>query len=192
MPPGNAALGQKLTANISRLVYTSQCAYFPSLPLSYPSDEEEHGLETIPEDDASVCSSAPSSDASDASDAESDDDSASEASADLHAPSYLHLPVLGLEVPSPETWELVHVRLHSSDEYCWQKQLLGLPAADTPAAARKALSGLEAEELFKIMRRVHGAWQNCCAIGVTNEKAWEQLGSAWAVVIDVIKARATV
>lgn len=178
-----------VVANSSRLVYASQCAYFPSLPLSYPvGDDEDHGLETIPEDDASVCSSAPSSDVEDDY---SDDDSTSEASADLHAPSYLHLPILGLEVPSPDTWELVHVRLHSSDDYCWQKQLLNLPAADTPAAARKALSALDAEELFKTMRRVHGAWQNCCAVGVVNEKVWEQLGSAWAVVVDVIKARAT-
>lgn len=175
----------RIIANDSRLVYASQCAYFPALPLSYPvTTEEEKGLETIPED-VSECSSAASSD--EGSDTE---DSASEASADLHAPAYLHLPVLGLEVPSPETWDLVHVRLHSSDAYCWQKQLLNLPHADTPAAARKAMSALDSEALMKVMRRVHGAWQNCCAVGVTNEKVWEQLGSAWAVVVEVIKARA--
>lgn len=171
-----------ILANDSRLVYASQCVYFPALPLSYPvTAEEDKSLETIPED-VSECSSAASSDES--------DDSASEASADLHAPAYLHLPVLGLEVPSPETWDLVHVRLHSSDAYCWQKQLLNLPHADTPGAAHKALSALDAEGLMKVMRRVHGAWQNCCAVGVTNAKVWEQLGSAWAVVIEVIKARA--
>lgn len=213
-------------ANSSRLVYAAQCAYFPSLPMTYPVRVRLDGLESIPED-ASVCSSAASSetshdltstdatnevdrsgispnvdaaanadaaddadDASDVSDAASIS-SVSEASDALHTPSYLHLPLLGLEVPFPETWELLHVRLHSSDSYCWQKQLLGLPGADSPATARRLLAAMKWDELMGVMRRVHGTWQNCCALGVGNDRIWEQLGSAWGCVVDVIAARAT-
>lgn len=183
-------------------MYAAQCAYFPTLPLSSPRSEDAEarsGLATIAED-ASVCSSAASSDAGSdgevsdgevSGDGDSDSsDSASEASAALHTPAYVQLPVLSLEVPSPETWELVHVRLHSSDGYCWQRQLLGVPAA-SPGAARRALGALGADELLRRMRRVHGAWQNCCALGVTNAKVWEQLASAWAVITDAISARAS-
>lgn len=165
-------------------MYAAQGAYFPSLPLSYSFGDNDESLATIPED-ASVCSSAPSSDASDCSG--EDADSASEASAALQPP--LCLPVLGLEVPSPETWELVHVRLHSTDGYCWQAQLLGVSAA-SPAAAWRALARLSADELLKVVRRVHGAWQNCCAVGVTSASVWAQLGSAWALLVEELRARA--
>lgn len=175
-------------------MYAANCAYFPSLPLaSLPTPCEgrdgEEGLATIAEDvgadGAEIAAADLDDSASDASDASAASDMLTDAG------GCRHLPVLALEVPSPATWHLLHVRLHSSDGYEWQRSLLDVPGAGSPGEARRMLAGLGSDELQARLARVHGVWQNCCALGVTNGKVWDQLASAWGVLVDVLVERAT-
>lgn len=119
----------------------------------------------------------------------------------LDTGKYRHLPVVGLEIPCPETFKLIHSRLHFPG-IKWQAELLGLQIEPETALAGSAFfqpsaadieAALETRSVADLSRRVHflhAVWSNMVALGVEDDQMWDELASAWSSVVEILARRA--
>ncbi|OCF40138.1 hypothetical protein I317_06027 [Kwoniella heveanensis CBS 569] len=125
-----------------------------------------------------------------ASESESDLDGSGGASA-LPRPirdsrGFLHLPIVTLPLPSPETFGLIHRHLHHPQR-AFIPDLLSIPeSCTTRSSIIGALSDSSVQDLMGKLEVLQGVWQNLCTLGIGRLSTWRQLGEAWACVVGII------
>ncbi|WVR09749.1 hypothetical protein IAU60_006825 [Kwoniella sp. DSM 27419] len=210
-PASGCEASSKMAVPIMSLVFATQCAYWPALvspdvsepaAVATPSTPAHESLATIDESDevqgassplppASSASSSSWSTADSSSSNSSSNSSSSAARHTLHPPThdalgFLHVPVVPLLLPSPETFNLIHRHLHHPRRPLLP-DLLDLPEHCTSrSAVLDALREAPVQDLMNRLASLQGFWQNLCALGVGRASTWRQLGEAWACVLGVI------
>ncbi|WVF72427.1 hypothetical protein IAT40_007242 [Kwoniella sp. CBS 6097] len=144
-------------------------------------------VDTNPDADADTSFS---SDSSWASEPDSDFESDGSASA-LPRPirdsrGFLHLPIVTLPLPSPETFGLIHRHLHHPQR-AFIPDLLSIPDhCISRSSIIDALSDQSVQDLMGKLEVLQGVWQNLCTLGIGRLSTWRQLGEAWACVVGII------
>ncbi|WVQ98534.1 hypothetical protein IAU59_005660 [Kwoniella sp. CBS 9459] len=130
-----------------------------------------------------------SSDSSWASESDSDLDNYDNSSLlrpvrDSHG--FLHLPIVTLPLPSPESFGLIHRHLHHPQR-AFIPDLLSIPDHCTSRSSIiDALSDESVQDLMGKLEVLQGVWQNLCTLGIGRLSTWRQLGEAWACVVGII------
>ncbi|WVW83388.1 hypothetical protein I302_105407 [Kwoniella bestiolae CBS 10118] len=187
----------KMIVPVMSLVFTTQCAYWPKLtnPPSSSSQASSSNYRTPSEAAVStalpaIIESPESSDEEETSNtswsSDSDDDEPSLPAPITDTKGFLHLPIVPLPLPSPETFALIHRHLHHPHRP-FIPDLLSLP--DTCTTREKVvgeLGELSVQQLMVKLEVLQGVWQNLCCLGVGRLSTWRQLGEAWACVVGII------
>ncbi|BEI93232.1 uncharacterized protein CcaverHIS019_0508600 [Cutaneotrichosporon cavernicola] len=183
---------------INYTVYAAFFAYFPRrfniAPSVLLTDAITKRVGNIESSPLSTCEEAPHVDDMEAISHSEHDGSSSISSASVVASleigEHIHLPILALELPDPETMPLIHERVHHPFTK-WQPALLGLNLhqAITPEAAQTYLAKRSLRELCKVLATIQGVWKNISALGLENDPMWRELGSAYHIVMSIILDR---
>ncbi|KAL7422176.1 hypothetical protein Q5752_002821 [Cryptotrichosporon argae] len=203
---GKPELGCKLVPT-TNIVYASKCAYWPGVPAPASIVERETDLgastlsviaeeEDVKSDiDAKPAVTAPSSPVTPKSASYSSPSSqppSSPSSAAIVDGPYRHLPVATLDLPSSATFTILHTHLHLPSRPL-ALTLLGLEREVSPSETRDGiaarLQGKSTPELMALLERIHGVWQNVCALGISSEATWAGMGEAWGCVVGVLAVR---
>lgn len=200
-PDVSLAIRKRNTSNapfhLYAINYTVYAAFFTHFPRRFNLPPSSRIAKALDGDDASspmsIYSEMPALDAID-----EDDDGASVASstsdaseiAALEVGEHTHLPALAIELPDPDSFDLIHNRLHQPF-LKWQPALLGLPLcqATGPEQAKAALARMSFNRLLTQLRRVHGVWGNLVALGLENDAMWRELASAYNMVVSALLLR---
>ncbi|WRT66908.1 uncharacterized protein IL334_003873 [Kwoniella shivajii] len=213
MKKGAESENGKMVIPVMSTVFASQCAYWPRLttPPSASSSSTPSSSFTAPsvaptqtQSEAAVsailpailetseCVTSCESDKSWSSDSESDSDNDNDnerpqiPSPKIDDQGFLHLPIIPLPLPSPETFNLIHRHLHHPNRPLIP-DLLSLP--DTCTSRKNivdALSELTVQQLMSKLEILQGVWQNLCCLGIGRLGTWKQLGEAWACTVGII------
>lgn len=188
---------------INYTVYAAFFSYFPRRFNIAPSARLAKALagsDTDEEEDMpspmSVFNELPRAGDIDALEADDRADTASStsdasAAAALEVGEHIHLPLLAIELPDPDSFNLIHERLHCP-YLKWQPALLGLGLfhAVSPEQAQAHLAKRSVTELINLLKKIHGVWGNLVALGLENGPMWSELGSAYSLVVSILLLRA--
>ncbi|WWD01684.1 hypothetical protein V866_008630 [Kwoniella sp. B9012] len=196
----------KMIVPVMSLVFATQCAYWPKLttpPTTSSQVSSSSSIKYRTPSEGAVSTALPaifeSSESSDTSDEEEDgssntswsseseeNDTPSIPSPVVDTKGFLHLPIVPLPLPSPETFGLIHRHLHHPHRP-FIPDLLSLPDnCTTREKVVEKLGEMPVQQLMTKLEILQGVWQNLCCLGVGRLSTWRQLGEAWACVVGII------
>ena len=172
----------------SEVVLKAHCAYWPKLTASsrLRSHQPLTPISESTECDHSESESNSESDSGSSTEVESDHPSSSSHTRIDTTVCVLHLPIIDLCLPSPETFPILLVHLHASTRPLVPK-LLGI--SSLTLTRRDILVELEKFTLPELMEKlayIHAMWKNVCALGISDEGTWNQMAMAWSCVVSVV------
>ena len=181
-------INSRLMTCRSEVVLQAQCAYWPTItassdPVKPDAKSPRRPLSPVPEYDGAE------SDCESSETLTSMDDSFDSSTSTLLPAStdhVLHLPIIPLPLPSPETFPLLLVHLHTPNR-SFVPRLLGLSSKLTDR--RDIVAELEKSTLPDLMSRlalIHAVWKNVCVLGIGYERIWREMAGAWGCVIVVV------
>lgn len=191
------------------IVYRAFCTYFPqlqpaevakveSLGEGDESDEEDDEESDVEEDDTEADSPRSASRLSNISDASTSSTgtsiSTASAIAALDTGDYRHLPILAIALPHPDSFPLIHQRLHCP-HMKWQHELLGIKSGSSkpePTEIAAELAARPTRSLIATLTSLHCVWCNVMSLGLVLDEMWSELSSAWAFVVGELGKRAKV
>lgn len=177
----------------SEVVLKATCPYWPKIATTTTHYQEEklrsRRLSTVAESVGSESGSDTDDDT--VTETCSSPDTSFDSSATLTGiPEHiLHLPVVPLPLPSPETFPLLLVHLHTPTRP-FAPKLLGLPSSNTTRI--DILLELEKRTLPELMAKlahIHAVWKNVCTFAISDERTWGEMAMAWSCLISVVAGR---
>jgi hypothetical protein len=98
----------------------------------------------------------------------------------------LHLPIVHLPLPSPETFPLLLIALHTPARPL-APRLLGLSSKFSSRADILAeLERCSMPDLMAKLGHIHGVWKNVCVLSISDARIWGGMAMAWSCVISVM------
>ncbi|ORY54374.1 hypothetical protein BCR35DRAFT_335802 [Leucosporidium creatinivorum] len=112
------------------------------------------------------------------------------------APNEVHLPVVELHMPSSHAFPLLQSYIYLQSPSLLLASLLPTPPPTpkpsqpslsallnpTPLSLSTSLAALPGQTLLERISMVHGLWQTAVALGVSDEKLWATMRSAWGIL----------
>ncbi|ORY52722.1 hypothetical protein BCR35DRAFT_337685 [Leucosporidium creatinivorum] len=112
------------------------------------------------------------------------------------APNEVHLPVVELHMPSSHAFPLLQSYIYLQSPSLLLASLLPTPPPTpkpskpslsallnpTPLSLSTSLAALPSQTLLGRISMVHGLWQTAVALGVSDEKLWSTMRSAWGIL----------
>ncbi|KAG8940510.1 hypothetical protein FRC03_005420 [Tulasnella sp. 419] len=100
------------------------------------------------------------------------------------------VPLVEIEIPSPETFSIIHSHLYAhhipglmSDLLPINNKLLFAPGSpfDIPAIARICATSMTAADLLDCGKRIYGVYLNARMLGVRDDDLWKAISIAWTI-----------
>lgn len=112
------------------------------------------------------------------------------------APNEVHLPVVDLHLPSCLAFPLLQAYLYIHSPSLLLSSLLPTPPSSpssspssisallnpTSVSLSRSLAAVTTEDLLKRISLVHSLWQDVVALGISDEKLWKTMRSAWGLL----------
>ena len=168
----------------SEVVLKAHCAYWPKPTAT--SRPQSHRQSMYPESEVIESESNSESTSDCSTELESNYSSSTSHSRPDPATDILHLPIIPLCLPSPETFPILLVHLHTPTRPLVPK-LLGV--STLTLTRRDILAALERSTLPELIEKlafIHAVWKNVCALGISDEGTWSQMAMAWSCVVSVV------